>query len=38
MGEVVVIGAGMTRFGKFFERSVRSLAEEAVQELSLIHI
>jgi acetyl-CoA acetyltransferase len=32
MGEVVVIGAGMTRFGKFFERSVRSLAEEAVQE------
>ncbi len=32
MREVMVIGAGMTRFGKFFDRSVRSLAEEAVGE------
>ncbi|MDA8266902.1 MAG: thiolase family protein [Actinomycetota bacterium] len=32
MNEVVVIGTGMTRFGKFFDRSVRSLAEEAVTE------
>jgi acetyl-CoA acyltransferase len=30
MREVMVVGAGMTRFGKFFDRSVRSLAEEAV--------
>lgn len=32
MGDVLVVGAGMTRFGKFFDRSVRSLAEEAVSE------
>ncbi len=30
MRDVLVVGAGMTRFGKFLERSVRSLAEEAV--------
>ncbi len=30
MREVMVVGAGMTRFGKFMDRSVRSLAEEAV--------
>ena len=30
MRDVMVVGAGMTRFGKFFDRSVRSLAEEAV--------
>jgi acetyl-CoA acetyltransferase len=30
MRDVVIAGAGMTRFGKFLERSVRSLAEEAV--------
>ncbi len=30
MREVMVVGTGMTRFGKFFDRSVRSLAEEAV--------
>jgi acetyl-CoA acetyltransferase len=29
---VVVAGIGMTRFGKFLERGVRSLAEEAVSE------
>jgi acetyl-CoA acetyltransferase len=29
---VVVAGVGMTPFGKFMERSVRSLAEEAVRE------
>jgi len=29
---VVVAGIGMTRFGKFLERGVRSLAEEAVTE------
>src|ERR1051325_2784186 len=29
---VVVAGIGMTRFGKFLERGVRSLAEEAVGE------
>ncbi len=32
MRDVMVVGAGMTRFGKFFDRSVRSLAEEAVGE------
>ncbi|MGH7896541.1 MAG: thiolase family protein [Candidatus Binatia bacterium] len=30
--KIVVAGIGMTRFGKFLERGVRSLAEEAVQE------
>jgi acetyl-CoA acyltransferase len=30
MREVVVAGVGMTNFGKFFERSVRSLSQEAV--------
>ncbi|MGH7818307.1 MAG: thiolase family protein [Candidatus Binatia bacterium] len=29
---VVIAGVGMTRFGKFLERGVRSLAEEAVKE------
>src|SRR6266566_3685238 len=32
MGDVHVIGAAMTRFGKFMDRSVRSLAEEAVRD------
>lgn len=33
MGEnVVVAGIGMTRFGKYLERGVRSLAEEALSE------
>lgn len=32
MREVMVVGAGMTSFGKFPDRSVRSLAEEAVRE------
>ncbi len=32
MRDVLVVGAGMTRFGKFFDRSVRSLAEEAVAD------
>jgi acetyl-CoA acetyltransferase len=31
MRDVVVAGVGMTRFGKFLDRSVRSLAEEAVR-------
>jgi acetyl-CoA acyltransferase len=30
--DVVVVGTGMTRFGKFPERSVRSMAEECVAE------
>jgi acetyl-CoA acyltransferase len=30
MRDVVVAGVGMTRFGKFLDRGVRSLAEEAV--------
>jgi acetyl-CoA acyltransferase len=30
MRQVVIAGAGMTRFGKFLDRSTRSLAEEAV--------
>ena len=29
---VVIAGAGMTRFGKYLERGVRSLAEEAVSD------
>jgi len=29
---IVVAGTGMTRFGKYLERGVRSLAEEAVAE------
>jgi acetyl-CoA acyltransferase len=32
MRDVAVIGAGMTRFGKFLERSMKDLAREAVQE------
>src|SRR5215210_7036243 len=32
MRDVVITGAGMTRFGKFPDRGVRSLAEEAVRE------
>lgn len=32
MQDVLIAGAGMTRFGKFPERSLRSLAEEAVDE------
>jgi acetyl-CoA acyltransferase len=31
MRDVVVAGVGMTRFGKFLDRGIRSLAEEAVQ-------
>jgi acetyl-CoA acetyltransferase len=39
MREVKVIGAGMTSFGKFLDRSVRSLTEEAVAEaLSDAHV
>jgi len=30
--DVAVIGAGMTRFGKFLERSMKDLAREAVEE------
>ncbi len=30
MREVYVIGAGMTRFGKYLERNMKSLAEESV--------
>ena len=30
MSDVFVIGSGMTRFGKFPERSLRDLSEEAV--------
>ncbi len=29
MRDVLIAGAGMTRFGKFMDRSTRSLAEEA---------
>jgi acetyl-CoA acyltransferase len=32
MRDVAVIGAGMTRFGKFLERSMKDLAREAVLE------
>ncbi len=32
MVDVMVVGAGMTQFGKFLDRSVRSLTEEAVGE------
>jgi acetyl-CoA acetyltransferase len=32
MRDVIVAGVGMTTFGKFFDRSVRSLAEEALNE------
>jgi acetyl-CoA acyltransferase len=32
MRDVMITGAGMTRFGKFPDRGVRSLAEEAVRE------
>ena len=32
MRDVLVAGAGMTAFGKFMDRSVRSLAEEATAE------
>ena len=32
MRDVAVIGAGMTRFGKFLERSMKDLAREAVEE------
>jgi acetyl-CoA acyltransferase len=31
MRDVVVTGVGMTRFGKFLDRGIRSLAEEAVR-------
>lgn len=33
MRKVVVAGVGQTAFGKFFHRSVRSLAEEALQKV-----
>ena len=29
---IVVAGTGMTKFGKYLERGVRSLAEEALNE------
>src|SRR5262245_31777529 len=32
MGQAVIAGTGMTPFGRFLDRSVRSLATEAVQE------
>jgi acetyl-CoA acetyltransferase len=32
MRDVAIVGAGMTRFGKFLERSMKDLAREAVQE------
>src|SRR5262245_45257983 len=32
MGQAVIAGTGMTPFGRFPDRSVRSLATEAVQE------
>jgi acetyl-CoA acyltransferase len=32
MRDVAIIGAGMTRFGKFLERSMKDLAREAVQD------
>jgi acetyl-CoA acyltransferase len=32
MRDVIVAGVGMTHFGKFYDRSVRSLAEEALGE------
>jgi acetyl-CoA acetyltransferase len=31
MRDVAIVGAGMTRFGKFLERSMKDLAREAVQ-------
>ena len=30
MRDVYVVGAGMTRFGKYLDRNMKSLAEEAV--------
>jgi acetyl-CoA acetyltransferase len=32
MRDVAIVGAGMTRFGKFLERSMKDLAREAVQD------
>jgi acetyl-CoA acetyltransferase len=32
MQDVVVLGVGMTRFGKFLERSIKDLSREAVEE------
>jgi acetyl-CoA acyltransferase len=32
MRNVAIVGAGMTRFGKFLERSMKDLAREAVQD------
>lgn len=32
MRDVAIVGAGMTRFGKFLERSMKDLARDAVQE------
>jgi acetyl-CoA acyltransferase len=34
MNKVVVAGIGQTVFGKFLNRSVRSLAEEALQKVA----
>ena len=31
-GQVIVAGVGMTRFGKYSDRGMRSLAEEAVHD------
>jgi len=31
-GQIVVAGVGMTRFGKYSDRGMRSLAEEAVHD------
>ncbi len=32
MRDVIVAGVGMTTFGKFYDKSIRNLAEEALQE------
>jgi len=32
MNEVAIIGAGMTRFGKFLEKSIKDLVREAVED------
>jgi acetyl-CoA acyltransferase len=33
MQEVRVVGAGMSRFGKFLDRGLRDLAEEAIRNM-----
>lgn len=32
MREVAVIGVGMTRFGKFLQKSIKDLVREAVED------